>query len=305
MEFVYGDMWRWYRAASGTDAYPVTNDVIVRVYNADYGAMKYSRDGSKQPFTRPGIVVAQANDVAVIDELVFPHGVYLVTEADIKRDRKKALYFVFPCQRTETGGQVFFTGDHFTFCHDSNDKATPLHLHLTMYMPDALRPEYGVAWHIDNYLASSFTLPTTPDAFSDKFVKDNLVKIRAGGLHKLMSRPFQLQAQQGGARRRRNKAQRATRSAKRSFHDAWYELPLHKVIMVAVLRPDGMHDVTVTIHDRLHGGKSIDKGRHACVLFQVPPDKMSAAALEDEFARMYLSDLSWESFKPNAGHDDF
>jgi len=335
MDFTYGHMYNWYKAAIGTDAFPITDDVKVFVYEANYQAidrqrrsrprsgLRYDRDGSTRPFTRPGIVVTRVLDESFADPVMYPHGLYLVTESEDKRvDRKRRMYFVFPFEKRKAAGGVFMAGDHFTFCMDSNDKKTPLHFHLTVYVPDLVQSELGRALHINDYLPSAFTLPMTPDAFlAGPLLKENTVRARGSVIHKLLAHPFTPQPQpqqQGGARRRRNKAPRARGPARRSFDDAWYALPLHRVIMMAVARADGTYDVTMIIHDRakrkalslatasrLHGGASPDKGRHGCALYGVPRDRVTPAALEDEFARVYLSHVMWESFKVNLQHDEY
>ena len=298
MDFTYGHMYNWYKAAIGTEAFPITDDVKVFVYESN----------GTRPFTRPGIVVTRVMDESFADPVMYPHGLYLVTESEDKRvDRKRRMYFVFPFEKRKATGGVFMAGDHFTFCMDSNDKKIPLHFHLTVYVPDLVQSELGRALHINDYLPSAFTLPITPDAFlAGPLLKDDTVRARGSVIHKLLAHPFTPQPQQqGGARRRSNKAPRARGSARRSFDDAWYALPLHRVIMMAVARADGTYDVTMIIHDRLHGGASPDKGRHGCALYGVPRDRVTPAALEDEFARVYLSDVMWESFRVTLPHDDY
>ena len=301
-------MWNWYINAHDTSAFPATDDIVVRIYNADYRAMKYGRAANLLPFTNPSVNVSRVNDESILASGfpgMFDHGLFVVSERmDDEHVRRKALlkknlFFVFPNAKRDGGtGESLLAADHFSFCLDKNDKKTPLHLHRTLYMPDPYIPQMGETVHTNDFMPAAFTLPDTPAAFAASNILTYLVGYTPV-LHAMLSRPWLPQQQQGGTRnRRRKERERARRPGQRSFGEAWIELPLHKVIVMAVRGPTGAYEVTIVVYDRLSGMKS-DDSRHSCALLNVPRETVTnAVALEEQIARTFFSRLVWDSFRP-------
>ena len=321
MEFTYSKMWHWFTDAHGSASYPATDDIIVRIYDANHTAKKYG-NGREMPFTHPGVKVSRVNDEIItksVHPMMFRRGLFVVSEnteaneqAKHKALRRKNLFFVFPVEKREGSiggeGRTILAADHFSFCLDKSDKNTPLHFHLTSYQPESTFPGFGSTTHLNNYLPAAFTLPIASDAFlvSD-FLKTDLFRAYGVFIHALLSRDWlspppvrqQQQQQLGGTKNRRQKQkQRARCAGPLSFREAWSALPLHKLIMIAAKRADGAYDVTLVIYDRLLGGKS-ELSRQSWGFVGVPAETvMSEAALEDEVARTYLSTLTWDMFRP-------
>ena len=307
MDFTYSKMWKWYTDAYDTVPFPATDDIVVKVYDVEYGAKKYGRE-NRLPFTNPVVKVARVTDeliLASVPTVLLQHGLFVVSDdlnachtedARLKAMRKKQLFFVFPTERRDASGELFFAADHFSFGLDKNDKKTPLHFHMTEYVPDRVMHGRGSTIHNNDYMPSAFTLPIASGDF----------RMRLSGyapfVHELMSHPLTQplppQRQIGGTKnRRRKRRQRATQPGALSFTDAWLALPLHKLIVLAVKNAE-TYDVTLVVYDRLLGVRS-EESRASCALVKIPRGVvMNDAALEERIATEFLSKLTWDSFRP-------
>jgi len=307
MDFTYNKMWNWYTNAQDTAAFPATDDVVVRIYNADYSAMKY-RAETMAPFTNPSVTVSRILDESILAAgTTARHGLFLVSDAtNTEEARKRALskknlFFVFPSERKDGSpdgtGATRLMADHFSFCHDKNDKNTPVHFHLTEYMPHSLIAGRGSTFHMNNYLPSVFVLPATAHAFRESHILQKDFDVYSALVYAILARPTPQQPQNGGTtNRRRKRRARARQPGPLSFESAWFALPLHKLIVMAVKNASGAYDVTLVMYDRLTGVKS-ERSRQSCALPGVPRDVvLNAAALEERIATRFLSTLTWDDF---------
>jgi hypothetical protein len=86
----------------------------------------------------------------------FANGLYTILDQGSQR---KWMFFVFP---TEKAGIMF--ADHFSFCHDTSDKRTPIHFHKTTYRKED---------DADRYL----------DLKDNDYMPDNIEMPRNGDMH--------------------------------------------------------------------------------------------------------------------------
>ena len=277
VNWIYGDMWRWFVEVSEDVAYPV-NNVIVKIFEANYDVIKYrvqngEEYGPSEPFVTRN---SHVHKVHPTDPMVsahsgtngmVQHGMYLVSDAaSVSYDtmekirRKKNLYVVFPRQI-----DTIVVADHISWC--SRGRAKPVHLHVTRYSPNDLIPGEGSVIHIKNSLASSIDgVPRELGAFKDLVISNHGVVPFAGLLRDVMLRPYlgaSLQGRVGGkpkttkrrvARRRRAAASDPHRGRRTPFEQAWFDLPLRKIVVIGVPSAsptDPSVHFTVYVYDRM------------------------------------------------------
>ena len=337
VEFSYNHFWNSFRTNQHGILLADDRAIIVRVFDADYKAMKRSR-GTAIPFVTRNMSAFKVTNPNMLCPLgsttVYPlyeHGMYAVMErvalqrthgAQDTQDpelwmrtydravRRKALFIVFPTLHPTGmpgGSGPLLAGDHFSFCIDNgggrHEHHTPLHFHMTKYSPFGLGQ--GDSLRRDNYLPANFEIPSDinafksiirdPDLRSDDFLRP---------LHSLFRAPFNqisttenaTTALEGGGRRSgRCRATHHTRQRgqnERSFNDLWYELPLHRIIVIGMRRNSGM-DFTVFLKDRLvHPPFTMTR---ACVFRIEDPGPVSHEVIELRVAQA-MDDLRWESF---------
>jgi hypothetical protein len=291
MNFEYAHAWEWYTHECVADGqFNRVDDVIVTVFAADYRAMKYSRDGAVTPFKTPNIDVHAAGDGTYVALHSKPESADRARYTSYMR--RKAMYVIMPQTARDADGSAIVTGDHFTFCLDSNDKRTPLHFHLTRYVPDEHAPAVGTAIHLNNYLPAEFPLPSSA-AHTRGLLRDPRMHFWAGNLHRVLLRPYDRRttAPAGGGRRRRGRRERPTNYDDiKPFARLWYDLPLHRVVAVTMPGDGG---TTVYVHDRLRLGRLDDK-----VAFRLPAIRaasFSQPALEAAIAAE-LGQKVWQDF---------
>ncbi len=344
--FSYARFWHWWRGDEGGVLEP-TDDIIVRVCDADYRAMKYKK-GVVAPFLTRNMAAFRVTDPSLLSagDRLFENGLFMVMERAALSDavrsrlpesdpsggdqervrdsamRKKWLFAVCPRMhaRGAPGGGPLLAGDHFTFVIGCSP--TPLHLHVTEYVPNmGLGNQDPVAQDVQGntrpteaYLPLDFLIPRDVVAFN-RFVPKLRADDHAAPLHRLLRRPFVSGDSSGsstgqgggggpGRRRARRHAQaRGGPGASRAFEDLWYELPLHRIVIVGARRAGG-YDFVVTIRDRL--AHDIGMLRPSATF------RLSAAAARDD-VKVYdavshaMSGLTWASFvdpPPMPGDDD-
>jgi hypothetical protein len=249
VNFAYGKMFCFYREFGD-----VTDDVFVRLYTADYKAMKYERNkgnpGEMKPFTQRSMQVRKvpANDPLSDAE----YGTFLVYRASTDRvtgapqvpDKSKRLFVVTPKETKNEFYGTFWVGDHFTFQYNSGlEENKKLQLHKTSYLLDDTDLTMGTAKTIPSPLPTKFVLPKA--GFERMLEQD--MKTAAPYLYDLMHRPFSDQrwvfVPKGGSRRRMRGG--ATPDA---FEDLWYSLPIRSMTVVGI-RVGRTYDVSVYIRD--------------------------------------------------------
>jgi hypothetical protein len=282
VNWIYGEMWRWFVEVGEDVAYPV-NNVIVKIFEANYEVIKYrvqngEEYGPYEPFVTRN---SQVHKVHATDPMVsahsgtngmVQHGMYLVTDAPSvsydtteKIRRKKNLYVVFPRQI-----DTIVVADHISWCVDQGGKrdrrAKPVHLHVTRYSPNDLIPGEGSVIHIKNSLASSIeAVPRELGAFRDLVISNHGVVPFAGLLRDVMLRPYlppadgHVASTAGGkpntkkrrvARRRRAAASDPHRGRRTPFEQAWFDLPLRKMVVIGVPSDTSVH-FTAYVYDRM------------------------------------------------------
>jgi hypothetical protein len=286
LEFSYSRFWDSFR----NNEHGIADDaaITVRVFDADYKAMKRQR-GTCVPFVTRNMSAFKVTDSRMLCHpdstdrfALYEHGMYAVLEQvalqrsqdarDQDREqwkrmhdraiRRKALFIVFPTLHPNgmpDGLSDLLSGDHFSFF--VNEGRMPLHFHMTQYVP--CTDDQGDSRRRDNYMPTKFHI--TSDVNSLKAIihepglrRDEFLR----PLHSLLRAPFSPRRSEariatspvGGGRqtgRRRATHYAVIRDSQaRSFEDLWYELPLHRIIVIG-LRRDGGVDFTVTIKDRL------------------------------------------------------
>ena len=289
VNWIYGDMWRWFTEVGEDVAYPVA-DVIVTIFEANYEVIKYrtapsgQEYGPLEPFVKRN---SQVHKVHATDPMVsahshsgtdgmVQHGLYIVTDAPSasfdtmeKIRRKKNLYVVFP-RRFES----IVVADHVSFCIDRGDKdKRPVRLHVTRYTPNDLVPGHGMVGHVRNNLASSIdAVPRDLEAFSDLLLRTPLILPYASLLRDVLMRPYadppadadadtdiaSTAGGSGGKQKRRHQRRRRAAAAadphrerRTPFEQAWFDLPLRKMVVIGVpSAPSSVH-FTAYVYDRM------------------------------------------------------
>lgn len=338
--FAYTRFWNWWRNDEG-GVLQATDDIIVRVCDADYHAMKY-RKGAASPFLTRNMAAFRVTDPSLLAarDTMFDNGLFMVMERDALSNamldrlsaqdpaaqarghanavRKKWLFAVCPLlhERGAPEGGPLLAGDHFTFVVGSGSK--PLHLHLTEYVPYAGRRSavgvQGRTSHTPNPLPLDFPVPRNVAAFKTALLEPELRADEvAAPLHRILCRPFAPSLAHGGTggggghgagrRRARRHARAREPGSPRAFDDLWYELPLRRLVVVGARRGSG-YDFIVAIHDRLSHEAGV---LHRSVAFRLPVE----AAWDDdkvyEATASAMAALTWNSFvdpPPMPGDDD-
>jgi hypothetical protein len=99
----------------------VTHDVVVRLYTADYKAMKLaqkkgaaSADMSASTFIHKGMTVKMLPEDDPLMRLpIFRFGAYVVHPSDERNDEQ--MFIVFPWEQGDDKLGTYFTADHFSF----------------------------------------------------------------------------------------------------------------------------------------------------------------------------------------------
>lgn len=302
----------------------LVDDMIARGYDADYDVIKYRTAprgelyGLREPFTRRGFQTHKVRDEEPMvsehsgDGGVVQHGLYIVMDAPSashdateKTRRKKNLFAVFP----KRIGDIV-VADHFSFCVDKGDRAKPVHLHMTEYLPLSRDPNMGSVIHLKNYVASSLTVPRDLGAFTVALVSDRYLARWSGLLQTLMLRPYEPSAavsttaggkggkKAGSAARRRRRAAaaaaaRAVGDERTPFEQAWFRLPIRRLLVFGVPLPGDVHHFTVYVYDRmshpLNGGS---KG----ICFTLASEAAHDEARVNSAIARHLEMYTWDSF---------
>lgn len=218
----YDTLWQWYVNACSSPAFShPTNDVTVMILEREHTAFGHNkRTGSiDNPFLTRNMRAFKVNRddslsrfsrfanglFVVVEEHVLVQPIQSQEETDSQRRRafqKKNLFFVFPKRH----GTQLFTADHFSFVLDNNDHTTPLHLHLTEYIPypNETNPSHvseGVPMRTNNYMQREFPLYDKPDDMvRNKIIRNHIAKWFHNEIHAILERPF---VSHGGGTRRR------------------------------------------------------------------------------------------------------
>jgi hypothetical protein len=309
VNWIYGDMWRWFTEVGEDVAYPV-DDVVVNIFEANYEVIKYrtapsgQEYGPLEPFVKRNsqvhkvhatdpMVSAHSHSDSGTDGMV-QHGMYIVTEKEMTP--KKTLLIVCP---RKIG--TILVAEHFGWCVDRRDKdKRAVHLHVTRYIPFDLIPGIGWFVRISNYLASSIdAVPRDLEAFKALVIRNNSMGPFAGLLRDVMLRPYAAHpvdglvastAFRGGSggdqnrtarrprpRRHRHRCRASAadaaaaaavadphRDRRTPFEQAWFDLPLRKIVVIGVPSASPTSDLSVHftayVYDRLshplRGGSS-------------------------------------------------
>jgi hypothetical protein len=276
----------------------VTDKVSVKVYDADYSAIKYDHKDTEQPFTYQGFVTREVpNNHPLITQHpgFFPYGCFIIFPEQQKP--KKALYLVHPELHTvRMSGEAILTGDHYSFVINKgavSEKA--LNFHKTEYVPSHVIAKNGKGCHYFNPLPKSFGL--SPASLKDRL--KHYLKPFAEPIYTMFSLPWRGQVNpplSGGTARQSIVRRRTARHKNRSFNDLWRSLPIHKMVVICIKdlidNTELMH-VTVFAYDRLHHKTP---WRTACYL-RLPVSNMhNLPKLEAAIAQAFEG-LQWDDFK--------
>lgn len=332
--FAYGRFWTWVQTAAPPVAVP-TDDIIVHVCSADYTAMRANRvTRAASPFLTRNMAAFRVMDAELLGDGDVAYGMYFVMErvalpswqapggeampsAVLEQQqalrarenalRAKRLYVVIPTlhEHGAVDGGRLLSGDHWSFVINSGggrSTTTPLHLHLTQYVP--WRAGLGNRLQVNNYLPLEFIIPGTLPAFKEALLQPALrFDDIASPLHRLLRRPFVAEdaaTSSGGAalprpgrgRAARHVANRTASNAPRAFDDMWFELPLHRLVIVGVRRGAG-YDFTVTIHDRLAHAPGMLR---RAASFQLRAAQARDRAAVFAACARAMADLTWDAF---------
>ena len=299
----------------------VANDVFVRIYTADYRAMKFATatpgavTAEMRPFLHRGMTARVLPTDDPLRRLpMFRFGAYIVHP--IQEDKKKQqLFVVSPWEHGDDTHGTYFTADHFSFVvNPSANAGRRLNFHRTVYVPDNIVRGEGLATHAFNPLPTSFALPTSADALARSgLFSAHVPREYAEVLVAMLSRPFTVGPIEGGAagrkkrraRRRVVAAARARRAAgrgERQFDDLWRELPVHSLLVFGLPGPGDSISVTVFVTDRF---KYSSAPQRSAVAFTVSEDVIQDdATLEARIAEA-LASLSWDGmWQQSVGVDD-
>ncbi len=273
MDIDYGSWWHWYvdNCGMGNNFVSPTDDIKVVILERDHVAFGHNpRTGRiDNPFVTRNMQSFKVNqDDFLVNSGVFPNGLFLVMDntallppqqqvsiAARSVLQKKKLFFVFP----KVYGANFITADHFSFVVDNNDERTPLHLHLTEYVPfpdDLLRPSMipaprGNFSRTNNYLPMMFQLYPTPD----EMVRRGIIRRRCAEtfreeLYRILSRPCIVPG--GGNRRTSPTQSRFNREHDniRAMQNTWQRLtPVVSMTIISMLNHPTSCSVSVFIHE--------------------------------------------------------
>lgn len=252
-QFEYNKMWHHYVQNVGLP----TEDIYVKVYNANYVAMKYDKSEKCIPFLHFGMDAWKLQDSdPLLKHDLFKYGAFVV--ADKKASRRKNLFIVGPAKHYD-----FFVADHFTFF--LNHGVNPLHFHWTTYLPFLGTPigKNGRSAHALNHMPDSFSLPNNARDFvnNNSHLLTDQLSVYAMPIYDLLSRNFKFpnetrksyQDQElingGGKKQRQTK-----RFVGSNFSKMFQTLPIHRILVFGLKRPNthNLFDITVYIQDRLH-----------------------------------------------------
>lgn len=227
--FSYARFWNWWRGDEG-GALEATDDVIVRVCDADYHAMKYKK-GAVAPFLTRNMAAFRVTDASLLAarDRLFANGLFMVMERAALSDavrsrlppdhqppsershharererenalRKKWLFAVCPrlhergAPGGEDGGGALLAGDHFSFVIGSAGDE-PLHLHWTEYVPHTVHGAalgMGDDRRTKNPLPLDFHIPRGVAAFRAALLVPRLRHDHhSAPLHRILRRPFE------------------------------------------------------------------------------------------------------------------
>lgn len=257
MQFKYATFWHEFRRLGSH-----VDDVHCHMYDADYIAMKYDTTGRQQPFKHRGMSARRlaVDDPLVIDRLnEYQYGAYVVfarndTAANEERARRRKELFIVDLKHHELVDDVkntrrkFFTADHFSFVVNDNDRnGTKLHFHRTEYLPQAFYQ--GQVSHVHAHLPLEFPLASVRDLHA----RLGRLALKARWVHAIMKRPSadadvtdgDANEQVGGGRRRRRR--RGKTASVATFDDIFRNLPVEKLLVLAVPRPGDASISSVTI----------------------------------------------------------
>lgn len=241
------------------------------------------------------------SDVLSTASTTWKHGLYVVRERDATRAiKKRQLYVVHPIAHRHND-RVVVTADHLSFVHDPNDKTTPLHLHLTEYVPEWSAEnglaETGDRRQINCFMPLRFELSTATRLMSQRVAS---VPDRRDPLRSILGRscvPGSLRDPPGSrtrTRRRRTRKQQQTLRLGSTFDDLWKTLPIRKLVVMGVQTAGGSYDFTVRIHDRMrHAEGNLQHAR----MFSMDGslDAFDEAKVQDEVVRV-MAGMKWSDF---------
>ena len=326
LQFKYSSFWEHYCGIG-----EVADDVFVRMYTADYLAMKYedrARAAEMRPFMNRGMTARRLPpDDPLRRHDLFRLGAFVVHKADRRADTKKQVYVVHPREHHDEGLGTYYTADHFSFVLNRHGPR-PLNLHYTTYTAVAAlsvpgRPR-GIVAHEFSPLPTSFDLPSTASGLRQSgILRQVMADVHSNVLFTMLSQPFttdpgpsssapassSVEGGSSGRRRRRQReaairarvAAREVAAGRRTFDDLWHELPIHNMLVVGIPHPPGskMTDqgqghvtVTVIITDRL---KYSNASQKAAAVFMIDRELLGDNAVVEARIADALEDLSWEA----------
>jgi hypothetical protein len=290
-----------------------TRDVVVRMYTADYRAMKFTdRSLSKiQPFFHRGMTArVLSKDDPLMSMPTFRLGAFIVyPNEDEKPDAKKQLFIVSPEEHRSKKNEPFFTADHFSFVvNPSAVVGKRLNFHKTEYIPDKLADGFGLASHSFIPLPNLFDLPDSVEGLvqSGLFGED-IPKEYADLYHSIFTRHLVSQSSMngGGGSKRRKRGAAASRVRKasgrneRTFDDLWRELPIHSILVFGLVREDDAKIATVTVFvtDRFNYSNG---PQQSASVFMMPSNLLDNDDEVQVRIAKVLSSLRWDVMKCQA-----
>ena len=188
-------MWNHYRTRMGSPS----SYVFVRVYSADYVAMKRDTNGSLKPFLTRNMSsrrLSSDDPLCVRHADLFRHGCYVVFETDGQTDereirRKKLLFVVTPEEHENATHGTFFTADHLSFVVNNDARSEKrLQLHYTSYIPPNARVQGGA--HVQGFTARVHNpLPLNFELHADRspITHPNMLHM-SSAIHDILARPW-------------------------------------------------------------------------------------------------------------------
>jgi hypothetical protein len=320
IDFDYGEFFRFFNNGQNPETQEMLDNIVVRIYESDYVAMKYDREEKLTPFVNRGVTVRRSP----VDVQGARYGTFVVTH--LGSNSQKKMYVVTP--QNIRGYNVdspknlkLIAANHYSFLLNRGDKrGLPLHFHKTMYLATSEDCAAGVCNHTPSHLPSQFQLERLPDLLNDKLKHEAPKLLRLFGAPWSQSRGHR-ENQDGGSRGSRSNRRRRQRQRRRegqpgeSFADIWRRLPLHRVLVFAVKSPtegqdhdqnqDREFDVTVFLHDRLRHELNLRQGfAFRASRGEVQDEELLQGRLAQRMTRMKWDDFYDVIVDSDFGSDD-
>jgi len=212
-------------------------NIIAIVYESQKVKKPKKGEAILEPFIKRNIKYVGLSPVQ--DKSLFPNGVFLAYDHNLKNDRW--LYFVFPTMIT-CGEKSFLAANHFSFVHDHDHTNKECHFHRTdyncVYDNIAKNVRYSVQ-HMDDYFPDKLQL-NMRTATNDEMKILNRTYTPKQFVLKLIKHPW-LYNTSGGTKKRNPLTQTARQITNMRFCELWDRIKFRSMTAFGIKHQNEYH----------------------------------------------------------------